>query len=270
MIQRLFFLILLCIYLPAAHANETITFDKPPPSLKQWYKPQSKRNVWHHNMFKLRREIQAVNEYMTANDTEHTQKWALRLVTHYRKIAEMVPEWKDELELAWADKLEAAAKQGELAAIGKAVKKLKQSCSSCHKHYRAQVATLYRAPDFSQVHVSLAGQQITYLDFMKQLMADVNRIKIAAEDGYKDKAQTALKALRGSIKTLGSSCSTCHKDAEARAYYLGDKTEKLLNDLEQDINSGKSGHTLGRLAVQACARCHGSHRIVYDLKTALD
>jgi len=105
---------------------------------------------------------------------------------------------------------------------------------------------------------------------MKILMRDVNRIKIASEDGHKNKAQTALKAVRNGIKTLRSSCDNCHKDAEAKDYYLGKKTNAMLDDLEQAIEKGESGHALGLLAVQACAKCHGSHRIIYDLKHEIE
>ncbi|MEN8213466.1 MAG: cytochrome c [Pseudomonadota bacterium] len=268
--RYLFIILLSTLFSSTAHAEEKITLEKPPASLKQWYKPDNKRNVWHHNMFKLRREIQAVNEYMTAGDQPHTEKWALRLVEHYRKIAEMVPEWKDELELEWAQKLETAAREGDFEVLGRALKKLQTSCKGCHGDYRAQVAAIYRAPDFSNITVTLNGEETSYLDFMKILMRDVNRIKIAAEDGDPSRAQTALKEVRAGVATLRSSCDSCHKEPEAKAYYLGKKTDELLDQLEADIDTGESGHTLGILAVQACAHCHGSHRIVYDLKHEIE
>jgi cytochrome c556 len=268
--RYLFTLLLVALPFSTVVAEGTITLEKPPASLKQWYKPENKRNVWHHNMFKLRREIQAVNEYMAVKDQPHTEKWALQFVTHYRKIAEMVPEWRDELELEWADKLEAAAKQGEFEALGKALKKLQGSCKGCHSDYRAQVAAIYRGPDFSKITVKLDGKETSYLDFMKVLMRDVNRIKIAAEDDDKARAQAALIDVRSGISTLRSSCDSCHKEPEAKEYYLGNKTQKLLDELQTGIDKGDSGHSLGILAVQACAHCHGSHRILYDLKTEIE
>ncbi len=264
----LFITALFCI--SSLSADETATLNKPPASLKQWYKPANKHNVWHHNMFKLRREIQAVSEYMAEQDQPHTEKWASQLVTHYRKIAEMVPEWKDELELEWADKLEVAAKQGDFTALNVALKKLQTSCKGCHQDYRAQVAAIYRSPDFGKIHVTIEGEDTSYLDFMKLLMRDVNRIKIAADDGNKEKAQTALKAVRTGITTLRSSCDNCHKEASAKEYYLGDKTTALLNELKTGIDKGKSGQILGQFAVQACAHCHASHRILYDLKAEIE
>jgi cytochrome c556 len=250
--------------------TEIITLEKPPASLKQWYKPDNKRNVWHHNMFKLRREIQAVEEYVQDKDQPHTEKWANELVKHYLKIADMVPQWKDELELEWAGKLSASAKQGDFKNVKAALKKLKTSCKGCHTDYRAQVAAIYRAPDFSKIHVSLDNKKTSYLKFMKILMRDVNRIKIAATDDNKAKAQASLKAVRSGINTLRTSCDQCHKGNEAKDYYLGKKTSDLLDKLETAIDKGKSGRALGEFAVQACARCHGSHRIVYDLKHELE
>ena len=250
--------------------SDDISFQKPPASLKQSYKPQSKRNIWHHNMFKLRRESQAIEEYIEDNDTIHVKKWALQFASHYRKIAQLVPEWEDELELEWMDKLEAAARQGDLKKTAQALKKIQSSCKGCHGDYRAQVAALYRAPNFSKVHLQINGEKTNYLNFMKLLMRDMNRIKIAAEDGQKEKSQAALTALRSGIKQLRASCDDCHKTAEAKDYYLGDKAEALLDDLELAINKGKSGHALGKLAVHACARCHGSHRISSDLQRVIN
>ncbi len=254
--------------------DNSITLEKPPASLKQWYKPDNKRNVWHHNMFKLRREIQAIEEYTQDKDQPHTEKWTNELVKHYLKIADMVPEWKDELELEWAEKLAASAKQGDFKTLRTALKKIKTSCKGCHTDYRAQVAAIYRAPDFSKIHVSIINnkkdKEISYLKFMKQLMRDVNRIKIAASDNNKAKAQASLKAVRSGIGILRSSCDQCHKEHEAKDYYLGEKTSGLLDKLETAIEQGKSGRALGEFAVQACARCHGSHRIIYDLKNEID
>ena len=267
-----FFLILLAQWcLPAsAYAEEAVTLDKPPASLQQWYKPANKRNVWHHNMFKLRREIQAINEYSAEKDQANTAKWASLLVTHYKKIGEMVPEWQDELELEWADKLEASANAGDYKTVAKALSKMKTSCKGCHNDYRAQVAAIFRAPDFSETRVSLDGEEVNYPDFMKILMRDVNRIVIYAGDGNNDKAKTALSSLRQGITTLRSSCDSCHKGDKAKNYYLGEETSALLDKLATDIEKGESGRTLGNLAVQACAHCHGSHRILYDIKEAIE
>ena len=46
----------------------------PPTSLAQWYKPANKRQVWLHNMFKLRRELQAVVEYASSAQTQESHR----------------------------------------------------------------------------------------------------------------------------------------------------------------------------------------------------
>ena len=253
----------------ADNMDEEVSFSKPPASLSHWYKPENKRNVWHHNMFKLRRETQAINEYMALNDQDHAKKWVLKLVEHYRKIAEMVPEWKDELELEWANKLVVATEKGDFTLIKRAMKKIQMSCKGCHNDYRAQVAAIYRAPDFNKIHVNINNEKIPYIDFMKILMRDVNRIKIASEDGDKASAKVALRAVRQGINVLRISCDSCHKNTEAKEYYLGNKVTNMLDGLEKAIDVGKTGRALGEFAVQACAKCHGSHRIVYDLKQEL-
>ncbi len=268
--RQFIFLIVFFFFFSSLYANEKIVFNKPPESLAQWYKPQNKRNVWHHNMFKLRREMQAVNEYMAKKDQPHMEKWASELVKHYGKIAKMVPEWEDELELEWANKLELAAKKGDFSAVKTAIKKLQTTCKGCHSDYRAQVAAIYRAPDFSKINVLLDGNKISYLKFMKILMRDVNRIKIAIADGDNDQAQQALVAVRNGITLLRTSCASCHKTEKAQAYYLGKEIDNLLDELKVAITTGKSGRKLGEFAVKACAYCHGSHRIVYDLKHQID
>lgn len=264
-----FFLILIFFYSSSLQANESISLKKPPTSLKQWYKPDNKRNVFQHNMFKLRRELQAVNQYRAKKDLAHTQKWVSRLVEHYKKIADMVPEWEGELRLKRAEQLEIAAKEGDFKSIGRAIKKLQKSCTNCHETYRAQVAAIYRVPDFSHTYVQLDNKEINYQDFMRRLMRDVNRIKIAADDDDKTEAQSALKDVRTGITTLRSSCDSCHKGTKAKDYYLGKETSELMDKLEVAIETGKSGRPLGEFAVQACAHCHGSHRIIYDLKNEI-
>ena len=264
--MRIIIALLFFTSLSLLSAEEVSTFKKPPSSLEQWYKPDNKRNIFQHNMFKLRRELQAVNQYRAKKDLPHTQKWANKLVEHYLKIAEMVPEWKGELRLKRAEQLKTAAKDGDFKSLGRAIKKLQKSCTNCHDTYRAQVAAIYRAPDFSHTSVQLDGKETSYQDFMRRLMRDVNRIKIAAEDSNKAEAQTALMDVRSGITTLRTSCDSCHKGTKAKDYYLGKETTELMDKLEAAIEEGKSGRPLGEFAVQACAHCHGSHRILYDIK----
>jgi len=257
----------------SAVADE-LNLQLPPSSLAQWYKPANKRQVWLHNMFKLRREMQAVEEYMAAGDAPLGRKWAGRLVSHYRKIGQMVPQWRDDLELEWAAKLEGAAARGDFALMGKALRKIRLSCNSCHREYRAVTAMLYRAPDFGQLQVVSGqdGSSRSYPEAMKRLSMLVNRIKIAAEDGRYAAALEALSGLRLRLDELGESCAACHKDAEPRARILEGPTAKGLAQLEQGLKErqGKNiGRALGSVAVTACARCHGVHRLSYDIKEVL-
>lgn len=262
-------LVFLSFCFSSLSAKQNDALKEAPVSLKQWYKPDNKRNVFQHNMFKLRRELQALNQYREDEDLPHTQKWAAEFVTHYKKIAEMVPEWEGELRLKRINQLDVAAKEGDFKTIGKAIKKLQKSCTNCHETFRAQVAAIYRAADFSQIHVQFNDDKVNYQDFMRILMRDVNRIKIASSDGDKVKAQNALKNVRKGVYTLRSSCNDCHKGDKAKNYYLGKETTELMDKLEVAIEKGKSGRALGEFAVQACAGCHGSHRILYDLKRKL-
>ena len=142
--HRTLFLILFLFTLPllSVSANENVTLKKPPVSLKQWYKPDNKRNVFQHNMFKLRRELQAINQYRKEEDLALTQKWVTKFVEHYRKIADMVPEWKSELSHDRAEQLETGSKEGNYRTIARAIKKLQKNCRDCHDSYRTQVTAI--------------------------------------------------------------------------------------------------------------------------------
>jgi len=52
------------------HKDKVNIHKTPPASLAKWYMPENKRQEWLHNMFKVRREIQAVKLYSTSNEDE--------------------------------------------------------------------------------------------------------------------------------------------------------------------------------------------------------
>ena len=258
-----------------ARADDEKVLSLPPASLSQWYKPVNKRQVWLHNMFKLRRELQAVTEYADLRDKPRTKKWALRLVAHYRKIGEMVPEWEQGLETRWADHLEDAAGRGDFPGVMKAARKLKQSCNSCHREYRAVTAALLRTPNFGLTNVGSreTGEEQAYREVMQRLSILVNRIKIAVEDERKQAALGALASLRKRLDDLGESCAQCHDQSQTRDRILGpDNAEVLvaLGDRIRAADNKGAARKLGTAAVVICARCHGVHRTLYDLKKAIE
>ena len=267
-----YLLILGVMFLPASLVMaEELTFKLPPASMQKWYKPANKRQVWLHNMFSMRRELQALNEYAAAGDRELTRKWSGRLVKHYRKIGEMVPEWKDDLELVWAQRLETAAAAGNFAKVQQSANKLGRSCSTCHREYRALAVALFRVPDYSSLKVKRGDppKEMDFRDAMNELVTYINRIKIAAEDGRKDFALKATADLKAGLHDMGKNCATCHSGPEPRERILGKQTEDLLTDLAGAIQAEDkkaTGKNLGTVAVIACAWCHGVHRTAYDIK----
>ena len=108
---------------------------------------------------------------------------------------------------------------------------------------------------------------------MEDLSASVNRILIALDDGYKSRALHVSKTLSKQLQNLGDSCNACHeKDAYPRERILGNATQKNLKQLQLNISEGRvkdSQELMGKIAVTVCARCHNTHRIVYDLRDAL-
>lgn len=246
------------------HEDRVIVLKKPPLSLAKWYKPENKRHVWLHNMFKLRREMQAVKYYAAKNDAKHLEKWLALLREHYLEIAEMVPEWEKKLDMGTVTRLQALIKSNHFQDIPNALDDLRESCDSCHTDYRAITAVTYRAGDFSTIEVN---PSIAVTTHMEELSEQINQIKIASEDGMKHRALSSLAELRVGINALGETCSNCHeKDA---LVYPGDTINKTIVSLEKNLKTGTTkdqGKDLGTLAVLACAKCHGTHRLAYDMR----
>ena len=247
-----------------SHKNKVIVIKNPPASLAQWYKPENKRQVWLHNMFKLRREIQAVKLYSDNNDAKNMEKWATQLSEHYLKIGEMVPEWKSKLDTEAITHLQDSIRNKRNKDVSQALDNLNKSCDSCHTDYRIITATMYRAPDFTSMEINSAT---SYKKHMKQLIKHVNTIKIASKDKIKDVALSSLSDLKKGINELGKSCSTCHK--KDTPVYPDNLIKKTITNLDKSLRTGtlkEQGKNLGSLAVLACARCHGTHRLAYDIR----
>lgn len=245
------------------HKDRVALIKIPPASLAQWYKPENKRQVWLHNMFKLRREMQAVRFYANNEDADHLQKWAGQLSEHYLKIGEMIPEWQKKLDIKQIAELEEYVKTSRYQDVVHALDNLDKSCDSCHADYRAVTVTMYRAADFSSVNVP--GSSLSLNKHMKELTQQVNQIKIASEDGMPEIALSALSDLKKAMNALGGTCSNCHQ--KDKKEYPGDAINQTIDSLEKSLVTGTvkdQGRELGTLAVIACARCHGTHRLAYD------
>jgi cytochrome c556 len=246
------------------HQDHVVVLKKPPQSIAGWYKPQNKRQVWLHTMFKLRRELQAVKIYAKQQDSENLQKWAGKLDKDYRKIADMVPEWQNKLDLNTLAELQTSATKDHFQGVIHATESLEKNCQSCHTDFRAVTATLYRVPDFSNMKVA---DSISLTSHMRTLSEQVNRIKIAYVDGKDDAALAAFSQLKSAMSELGATCTNCHRKA-LQAYPNGKMVDAMAK-LEQSLQTGAlkdKGRALGTLAVTACAKCHATHRLAYDSK----
>ncbi|MCW8908831.1 MAG: cytochrome c [Sedimenticola sp.] len=272
--KLLFWILLFGFALPAVGSAEERWLPLPPASIGEWYKPKNERQVWLHTMFALRREMQAVAEYAASGDRDLLQKWGARFVAHYRKIAEMVPEWRDELDYEGLQQLQDAVDQGDPERVAAALKTIGRSCSSCHREFRATTAMIYRTPDFGKIRVQGGSGEPArdYPEVMQELSALVNRIKIASDDARHEAGLVALAQLNRRLDQLASSCGECHRDAPPESRILGELTREALAGLEQGLKQGDqklAGRSLGSAAVYACARCHAIHRAPYDMRERL-
>ncbi|MEW6989799.1 multiheme c-type cytochrome [Colwelliaceae bacterium 6441] len=249
------------------HKDKVTIIKTPPKALAQWYKPENKRQVWLHNMFKLRREMQAVEFYAEKQDDKHLVEWSQALNQHYPKIADMVPSWSNKLDLSTLSHLQSAANSQNYQGVLTAVKKLQENCDSCHSDYQAITALMYRSADFSAIEVEPSQP---FNSHMQMLSQQVNQIKIAFKDEMPELALSTLDDLNKGMIQLGNVCSDCH--AKENKPYPNQAMKKTLSSLEASLKTGtlkEQGMALGTLAVQACANCHGTHKLAFSAKTLL-
>ncbi len=255
-------------------AGPTVTLKSPPESLGKWYKPANKRQAWLHTMFRLRREMQAIDEYARTNDQGAMLKWIKRLDEDYKKIAEMVPEWEDEIKPRLLPELEMFAEKGDTYRVGKTLKMIKRTCDDCHTYYQPLVTATYRSPHYDDIKIkNTDGTLQGFEENMEALSESLNRILIALDDGHNPVALKARQSLISQLQNLGDSCNSCHKEDDyPRERILGKATEQRFEALQVSINEDRvkdSQKLMGEIAVTVCARCHNIHRIVYDLRNAL-
>jgi len=257
-----------------AFAGTPVNLDTPPASLEKWYKPANKRQVWLHTMFRLRREMQAIAEYAEQNNQPGMEKWISRLEKDYIKIADMVPEWEKAIKPRLLPELEMFAEKGDTYRVGQTLKMIQRTCDDCHIDYQPLVTAIYRSPHYDEIKVKdINGKPQSFEDNMEDLSKSVNRILIALDDGHKTVALQASQILAEQLKHLGDSCNSCHKeDTYPRERILGKTTRQHFESLQASINEERikdSQKLMGEIAVSVCARCHNTHRIVYDLRNAL-
>ncbi len=255
--------------------DQTITLKKPPKILAEWYKPANKRQVWLHTMFRLRREILAMNDYSEKGKQAELEKWSQKFIKDYKSIAEMVPQWQDYLDLDKLDDLESAVKNHEYSSISTILKKTSKSCMHCHDDYQTVATLMFRSPVFNERIISegFSGEKITYDEIMVQLSKSVNRINIAIKDGYYSDAHELIEPLEQQLEHLSTSCGDCHQEDEVPVERIMGASQSLLPELAELLELKEqrpAGGKLGEFAVKVCAKCHSIHRLSSDLKFIFD
>ena len=257
-----------------AKSDSSIELKNPPVSLAKWYKPGNKRQVWLHTMFKLRREMQAMREYAEQEDEVHMSKWLAGFEKHYNDISEMVPEWKNKIKPELVSDVGKYAKNKDFYNVAITLNKIQKTCDSCHDDYQPQVTAIYRSPDYRDLKIKdIDGEPQNIENNMQDLSMYVNRILIALADGNNQIALKATQNFELQLKSLRTSCQSCHKDDDyPQQRILGEATSNRIIKLQKNINQGhikESQELMGEIAVTVCARCHNTHRIVYDLRESL-
>ncbi|QBG37007.1 multiheme c-type cytochrome [Litorilituus sediminis] len=250
------------------HQDKVTLVKTPPKELAKWYKPENKRHEWLHNMFKLRREMQAVEHYANVQNDKNLLAWIGQLSEHYGKIADMVPQWQSKLNIPAMTALANAGLAQDYNGVLTQLSQIQETCDTCHNDYQAITALMYRTPDFS--NITLGDNNTLFKTHMNTLTKQVNQVKIFSQDGYTEAALSSLSQLEGNMNILGEACVDCHK--RDRREYPDETMQATMASLKTAISSGSAkeqGRHLGTLAVLACARCHGTHRIVFGAKEKL-
>ena len=256
------------------HADNKISIKTPPASLAQWYKPHNKRQVWLHTMFRLRREMLAIEEYADTNP-ELMKKWIHKLEADYLKISDMVPEWSNMLDTGLIAELKHKADTEQLASVKKYLRKIQKTCNNCHYEYKPLVTALYRSPDYNHITVTdNHGKSLSFNKSMRELPKSINRIQIALADEQPQIALQNSMQLEQQLKHLASACQQCHQDNPSYIQsVLGHQTTERLLKLTSSIKDNKvaqSQKLLGEIGVTVCARCHSTHRTLSDLRNSLE
>ena len=189
-------------------------------------------------MFRLSREMKAIEEYAKEGNKKALKKWIKRLDKDYNQIADMIPEWEKEIKQRLIHELEMYAKKGDSVRIARTLKMISRTCSDCHKSYQPVVTAIYRSPGYDDIKIkNLTDQSHSFKDNMDELSKSVNRILIALDDGNKQAALQSRKNLKTQLHNLGDSCASCHKkDTYPRERILGKETLKKLTSLETSIS----------------------------------
>jgi hypothetical protein len=262
----------------------TISLTKPPPSIQKWYKPDNKRQVWLHTMFRLRREMLAISDYSQLKQTPETQvlttKWLNSFKKDYLEITKMVPEWEKLVDTKLLEQLELAINNKHYSDIPVILNQLENSCESCHVDYQAITRLMYRSADFTKIKISSVAnkQSVSYAKHMEGLSKTVNRLKIAIHDNFYSKAIDYIDPLQRQLSDLSESCGTCHnypstEQPKKQIDYIFASSQKTLNDIKQDLEqkqNKKARRRLGGFAVNVCAKCHSAHKTTADLKELIE
>lgn len=277
--MKIKYILLLSLFFLGSHSTSVLatktntTIQHPPNTLHQWYKPDNKRQVWLHTMFRLRRSLQAIEDYAQKQDPAGMHKWSQQLEKDYKSLSEMMPEWTDRIDNQLVSELLQTTNSGNIKQSQMLTKRLRKNCLSCHHDYRPLVAALYRSPDYDDIKIPAENNTVlSYPDVMEALSISINRILIAMDDDTKSSAIQAIDDLDKQLDQLATSCNQCHKDNYPVERILGDATQQTLKQIDTAIQSDQIQDTkklLGDIGVTVCSRCHNIHRTLYDLKTIL-
>jgi S-adenosylmethionine hydrolase len=257
----LFFIAILPI-----HAKDMIV-KEPPKSLSKYYPPESKKSQWIQQMHKMSTHFGGVFINLKEKDYKNVDMHADKLVEEYKKTSEMVPEWEDYFDIKAAEAFAAAAKNHDIAQVGKVSVGLGKTCGKCHAEQEVSVWAKFHWPSFHKIKVTdpISEKEIEFGDYMGSISSSFKGVTVNFGEGQYDRAKKALKVFKSRYMELKSTCSKCHATQDVKHFYVGEDTDTAFAGLSHELNSKKPNQerfwkNIDLLGKTGCKHCHLVHR----------
>ncbi|MFC1716624.1 hypothetical protein ACFL6S_23350 [Candidatus Poribacteria bacterium] len=241
------------------HEQEYV-IRKPPASLDKYYPPEAEGPQYLFAMFAVEGPLMGFMTHLQGGDMAKAKEYFETFKAEYKRVAEMVPEWRVHY---WPDEpvnnLEAALGSGNPAAVGPAVGALMQSCTRCHNETMSAVWARYQKP------LAELGE------FMFDLVGPMGAVNTYTAEGEFGKARGAFGLFQERMDELAESCGSCH-DTE-RAYYVSADVQALMKTVADALeaeapNAEKILGTMQKIGAENCYKCHKVHIPISNIQKA--
>lgn len=247
---------------PDAAGGEAITAT--PASLAALYPPLAKEPVHLFAMLGLQEALSGIVVDLLEGDPTGARAAFAQFQEHYRRAAELVPEWRSAYPEGPVLELQNALRRDDQASQMQAIEAVGGVCHRCHLAAMAPVQLLYRWGSFGAQTVKdpLSGDTLPYGEFKRRLATTFTGITWDLRQGQEENARRQFEAFTARFSALRSSCLACH--ATPRRSFVDRDVQALLEELGQvlqaaapDLNAAAG--LSARIGQASCSACHLVH-----------